>query len=41
MLLLGDFEKGDQLGGGEELDPLAEPAQSQSQGNGHVCLAGS
>ena len=27
MLLLGDFEKGDQLGGGGELDPLAQPAQ--------------
>ena len=41
MLLLSDFEKADQLGGGDELDPLAEPAQGQSQGNGQVRLAGS
>gem|GEM_PF-4027978 len=27
MLLLGDFEKSNQLGGGEERAPLAQPAR--------------
>jgi hypothetical protein len=36
MLLLRHFEEGDQLGGGDEPDALAESAQGQAERNGHM-----